>query len=255
MAPLIQNVNGLRIALLSYTEHEFGIATETQSGTHPIDVIGFVRTVTERRPDWDFLIVLVHGGNEYFPYPRPKLRRLAQFMIEQGAGAVIFQHSHCAGCYESYRDGHIVHGQGNLLFDTRGARPCELEGVLVSLKLGSNGSSAVEFIPFRQSSSHPGPDLMPESERRAFMDSFEQRSKSIQQPGFIEEEWDRFARTTPYNYLALIHGYGQRVRELDQKFHFLRHRYSKKRMQMLLHLLRCESHHEATMQALSSALK
>ena len=35
-----------------------------------------------------------------------------RFIIEQGARMVICQHSHCAGCYEKYQNGHIIYGQG-----------------------------------------------------------------------------------------------------------------------------------------------
>jgi len=251
---LIQKVNGTRIAILSYTEHEFGMATETEPGTHPIDAIHFVRTVSARRQEWDFLVVLLHAGNEYYPYPRPRLRNLARFMVEQGAGAVVFQHSHCAGCYEEYRGGHIIYGQGNLLFDTQGARPCEMEGFLVSLQIDHAGTS-IKFVPYRQSTAHPGPEPMNPEERSAFLKQFEERSQWILQPGFVEKEWEKFCIESPYNYLSLLNGYPKRIRELDRKFKFLRLFSKRERTLMLLHLFRCESHHEAIMGALRSSLK
>lgn len=253
--PLIKSIKGIRFALLSYAEHEFGIASSDNPGAHPIDVIHFARTVAARRQEWDALIVLLHAGNEYYPYPRPRLRELARFMIEQGASAVIFQHSHCAGCAERYRNGHIIYGQGNFLFDTGGANECEFTGVLVQLDIQSGQPTRVDLIPFQQSKSHRGPERMTNEEEKAFLEAFQFRSQAILEPGFIEKEWVRFCESTSYNYLALVQGYGQRLRELDHKFHFLRRFYSKPKLRMLLHLLRCESHHEATMCALSNALK
>jgi poly-gamma-glutamate synthesis protein (capsule biosynthesis protein) len=214
-----------------------------------------VRTVAARQQEWDILVVLLHAGNEFYPYPRPRLREIARFMVEQGASAVIFQHSHCAGCREMHRGGHIIYGQGNLLFDLRGAQRCELEGFLAVLCVEKSGEVSLEVVPYRQSVSHHGPQRMNAEEEAEFMKAFEARSAAILDDGFVEREWDKFTQTSPYNYLALIHGYGQRVRELDLKFNFLRFRYSKHRMRMLLHLMRCESHREATIRVLANALK
>lgn len=253
--PLVVHAGDLRVGIVAYTEHEFGLATGNQPGTHPIDPVQFVRTIQRQRGEWDHLIVLLHGGNEYHPYPRPSLRELARFMCEQGATAVIFQHSHCAGCWEEHAGGFIVHGQGNLLFDTHRAYPCELEGFLVTLELDKASAPRMEVVPYVQAASGLGPELMTGEKKEMFLRGLAERSAAIQRPGFVEEQWDRFTRETPYNYLSLIQGYGKRVRELDRKFGFLRHCYSRERLLMLLHLLRCESHREAVITVLKNATK
>ena len=83
----------------------------------------------------------MHGGNEGYPYPSPRLMDTCRFLVEQGANAVICQHSHCVGCYEEYRGGHIVYGQGNLIFDASIPPPGWNEGVLVRLHISENGNS------------------------------------------------------------------------------------------------------------------
>lgn len=253
--PLVQVVRGVRLAVLSYTEYEFGIAGDERYGTHPIDPVHFVRTIERYGDGWDGLIVLMHAGNEYYPYPRAPLRDFARFMCEKGAAAVIFQHSHCAGCWEEHADGFIVYGQGNLLFDTHRAYPCELEGFLVSLDIDQSSTVLMELIPYQQASSGLGPELMAGERKDSFLQKLAERSAAIQRPGFVEEQWDLFTRESPYNYLSLVQGYGKRVRELDRKFGFLRHVYSRDRLQMLLHLMRCESHREAIITELTNALK
>jgi poly-gamma-glutamate synthesis protein (capsule biosynthesis protein) len=253
--PLIRNVQGLRLGILSYTEYEFGLAGPAQCGTHPIDPVHFVRTVERHRQSWDCFIVLLHAGNEYHPFPRPQLRELARFMCEQGAAAVVFQHSHCAGCWEEHAGGYIIHGQGNLLFDTRGAHACELNGFLVALQLDGTARPQLELVPYSQQTSGLGPQLLEGKEKEALLAGLGERSAAIQQPGFVEQQWDRFTQESPYNYLALVHGHRQRIRELDRRFGFLRHFYSRDRMRLLLHLIRCESHREAIITALGNALK
>lgn len=253
--PLVREVEGVRLGVLSYTEFEFGMAGRECAGTHPINPVHFVRTVQRHRQEWDRLIVLMHAGNEYYPYPRPSLRDLARFMCEQGAAAVIFQHSHCAGCWEEHAGGFIVHGQGNLLFDTHRAHPCEMEGFLVELAMDKSSAVRMEVVPYAQAASGLGPELMTGERKDSFLRGLAERSTEIQRPGFVEAQWESFTRETPYNYLSLIQGHGKRVRELDRKFGFLRHFYSRERLRMLLHLIRCESHREAIITLLTNALK
>lgn len=248
---LIRDVKGLRVAFLSYCEHEFGVATAGTCGVNPLDLIHFIRTVTADRKRWDYLVVLLHGGNEYYPYPRPKLRNLCQLMIEQGANAVILQHSHCAGCYEKYKGGYIIYGQGNFLFDERSSRDCEKDGALVLLDIEGPGQHQVRFVPIAHSASRPGPERMGREEEVAFLRGFEDRSKALNEPGFVEREWECYTRSSAARYLSLLHGYGRRIRELDQKFHFLHPLYSKRRILMLLHLIRCESHRDTIIDALA----
>ena len=49
--------------------------------------------------------------------PSPRLKDTCHFLIEMGANAVVVQHPHSFGGYESYRGGHIVYGQGALVMD------------------------------------------------------------------------------------------------------------------------------------------
>jgi len=100
---LVREVHGIRIGIFAVAEHEFGIATKNAPGANPLDVIDFVRNINEHRSEFDKLIVLVHGGNEHYQYPRPGLMDICRFYVEQGASAVICQHSHCVGCMETYQ--------------------------------------------------------------------------------------------------------------------------------------------------------
>src|ERR1039458_7494152 len=113
---LIRDLGGLRVGLLAVAEHEFSIATQHSPGANPLDLIDFVRNVTSHRDKFDYLIVLLHGGDEFL-VPSPRIQNTCRFMVEIGANAVIVQHPHVLGGYEDYRGGHIVYGQGALLMD------------------------------------------------------------------------------------------------------------------------------------------
>lgn len=250
---LVRDIKGVRVGFYSCTEHEFGVATRSSGGSNPLDPVRFSRAVAASRNTWDHLIVLLHGGNEYYPYPRPELRELCRFMIEQGASAVISQHSHCAGCYESHGNGVIVHGQGNFIFDERSNRDCEQEGFLAELEFdGSN--VRMRCVPFFQSSSRPGPDVDAKRAVR-FLQELEERSVAATRDGFVEQQWAEYCASNRDRYLGLAQGYHRRVRQLDQRLGFLRYFRSEKRMRMLLHLFRCESHREVLIGSLTMALE
>jgi len=71
----IQNTNGIRIGVMALAEHEFSIATKNTPGANPLDLIEYVRSVRRHQDEYDYLIVLLHGGKEHYPYPSPVLQR------------------------------------------------------------------------------------------------------------------------------------------------------------------------------------
>src|SRR3972149_116562 len=133
---LVKDVDGLRIGILGLADHEFSIATAKTYGANPLDLIDFTRQLAAERDKFDYLIVILHSGIEYYQLPSPRLKETCRFLIEQGANAVICQHTHCVGGYEEYRGGYIVYGQGNLIFDYNKIQDRSwTEGVLVRLSI------------------------------------------------------------------------------------------------------------------------
>lgn len=250
---LIKEVGQMRVGILSMAEHEFSIATETGWGAAPLDAIDFVRSVREHRSEYDYLIVLVHGGNEGYPYPRPSLMKICRFFAEQGANAVICQHSHCAGCYESYRNGHIVYGQGNLLFEpkTQMARSW-YEGFLVVLEVDQDCKSRMEVIPYAQSDPEPGVRRMGGTKEKEFLSLLAGRSKTVLDQDFVARQWDIFCGQRSLQYLKLLYGNESVLQRVVNKFRFPLHLYSRDSMMRKLNLIRCESHREILMKVLAS---
>lgn len=65
----------------------------------------------------DYLIVIFHGGKEFYRFPSPILQKNCRSVIDFWADCVITQHSRCIGCEEIYKDRKIIYGQGNFIFD------------------------------------------------------------------------------------------------------------------------------------------
>lgn len=242
---VIHKVQSVRIGILALAEHEFGIASIDGPGANPLDIIDAVRNINACRASFDRLIVLLHGGNEHYQYPRPRLMDTCRFLVEQGANAVICQHSHCAGCMETYQGAPIVYGQGNFLFDRSGKHAAWYEGVLVCLTIDRCGHSKADLIPFRQSAPGLGARKMAQKEREVFLKDFNSRSKGIQEQGFVQEQWQTFCRERKRYYLHGLHGKPGLLRRLAGKLDLLHYLDSREVQRRRLNLIRCESHREA----------
>ena len=239
---LIYPTKGVRIGILGVAEHEFSIATNTSPGANPLDLIDVTRNIAEQRGNFDYLIVLLHGGNEHYPYPSPKLMDTCRFLVEQGANTVVCQHSHCVGCCEEYRGGHIVYGQGNLVFHNGTPTSGWNEGVLVYLHLLDDGSSHMELAPFEQSRNEPGARRLPPVAAQVLLEAMNKRSANIQVPGFVECQWQRFCNEKRHLYLSMALGHGRVFRRLNRRGHLFRLIYSAKSRSTMENMIRCDAH-------------
>jgi poly-gamma-glutamate synthesis protein (capsule biosynthesis protein) len=249
--PWIREVNGVRLAVIAQAEHEFGMAGRGRCGANPLDPIAFVRTVKRFRGQYDRLLVLLHAGNEYCPYPRPSVVELCRFLVEQGADAVVCQHSHCIGCFENYQGGIIIHGQGNFIFDDPRARDCEKEGMLVGLQVYRDRATEMRLIPFKQASGRAGIEPMGDAETARLHQQLYERNARLLDADFLERVWRAFCRDKRRSYLGIVHGLGRRLRNLDARLGILSPFFSKRHALMMLHMVRCESHREVMEQVLS----
>lgn len=241
-AILVQEVKGVRVGILAVAEHEFGIASEDTPGANPMNIIDLVRNVGEHRSEFDSLVVLVHAGNEHFPYPRPDLIDACRFMVEQGARAVICQHSHCTGCLEVYQGAPIVYGQGNLLFDMPSNFPTWNEGCLVQLLLSPRGDCAARMIPFRQAANAPGARHMTEKEEAEWRTAFDERSRHVGDQRTIEELWRTFCCGNKRYYFRALHGRASLLRRLAARLDITHMLDTAEERRARLNIVRCESH-------------
>lgn len=244
---------GMRVGILAVAEQEFSIAGRNTPGANPLDVMDFVRNVREHRPEYDRLVVIIHGGNEYYPYPRPGLMNTCRFFAEEGANAVICQHSHCVGCMEIWQGTPIVYGQGNLLFDwPKAVSPTWHEGVLVVLEMGEHPDPVIDLIPYKQSEGGPGAKRMRPEDEEAFLGEFKRRSVQIGNYDFVTEQWSAFCHKTRPYYLSVFRGDHGIIRRAANKIGLPRIDPRPEIQRARLNIIRCESHREALLSILST---
>lgn len=144
--PYIIEQEGKKIGFINVCEHEYSYALPDRMGANPFDPFLTMRDIRLLRKEVDYIIVLYHGGKEHCCYPSPRLRNLCQEIVENGADVVITQHSHCIGCYEEYKGGHIVYGQGNFHFYWEKMPETWYSSLLIELTFEKGVS--IKFYPF-----------------------------------------------------------------------------------------------------------
>lgn len=250
-----RSINGIRIGIIAMAEHEFGIANEKTPGVCPFDYVGFHNVMRAERHRFDHVVVLLHGGNEHHPYPRPGLVKSARFLSSLGASAVICQHSHIVGCYEWYEGTPIIYGQGNFIFDYPTNRQSWSEGVLVILSFTKTECAAIEFIPTTQTCSNGAVSLLKGDDRERMLDGLETRSKALADPDEIERQWAMYCKTVERYYLNSLHGRAGIIRRIAGRLGYLNLVEPRKKNLARLNLVRCESHREVLVSVLTNIQK
>lgn len=245
--------NGIRVALLGMAEHEFSIADDHTWGANPIDLIRFVELMEELRTfedPIDHLVILLHAGNEYYEYPSPWLQRLCRFLIDQGASAVICQHSHVAGTYEFYRDRLIVYGQGNFVFGRKGGRYGR-EGFVVKLTLKKERTlENVELIPFLHIET--GLRRMTPEEESGFLAQLEERNDILKSPKQLEQMWRAFVGSRKHAMLSRLTGLPRLMSGVVRRLGLTDWWFDRYDFGPSLNSVQCESHRQVLITLLES---
>lgn len=245
--------NNVRVALLGMAEHEFSIANDHSWGANPIDLIRFVELMDELEAladPIDHLVILLHAGNEYYEYPSPWLQRLCRFLIDQGASAVICQHSHVAGTYELYNGRLIVYGQGNFVYGRKGALHGR-EGFLVKLVLQKNGvTNPIEIIPFIRT--EIGLRRMTDLEESNFFRSIDKRNQVLQSPQELDRMWRAFVSSRKHAMLSRLTGLPRLISALIHRVGLTDWWFAKYDFGPSLNYVKCESHRQVLITLLES---
>lgn len=195
--PKIISCNGKKIGIYACVEHEFTVATETDSGANPIDLLETPDHIVELKKQCDYVIVLYHGGKEQYRYPSPNLHKTCRKLVEKGADLVICQHSHCIGCKEEYLQGTIVYGQGNFLFDDE-----ENEYWQTSLLIMLSSDFEVKYIPLKKTGNSVR--LAKGAEAENILEQFNIRSEEILDSDKVYQHYSELADQYKNHYLFSV---------------------------------------------------
>lgn len=152
-APHLEEVNGLRLAFLSYVhvpvEGATGFDVEDWNATESTPGLAWAyperiaADVSAAREKADLVIVVLHSGFEYVDAPSDPQVAASYAAIDAGAALVIGHHAHILQGIEFYKEGVIVYGLGNFAFEIDG----DPSTAILNVWLDQNGVHQVELIP------------------------------------------------------------------------------------------------------------
>lgn len=253
--PYISEINGKIIGFYCCAEHEFSIADENTPGANPFDPLESFEHIKLLKKKCDYIVVLYHGGKEHYRYPSPKLQKVFHKLADSGANLIIAQHTHCIGCYEEYNGSTLVYGQGNFLFDNSNNEYWRTS-LLVCMDLEAD-KFKISFVPIikvnnvvRQAG---------ETEGKAILAEFEERSNNIKKYGFIREAYEKYALEMEKEYLLRLHGKKARslmMRILNKltNYKYISFLYPAKSRPVIRNVIECEAHNELAIAIMNSKI-
>ena len=203
-----KKIKNIKIGIISIAETGLYTAGKNKFGTSNINIIDIYNEIERRKEEFDYMIALIHGGIEFYPYPSPQGQKLSRFLIDIGINCVIWQHSHCSGYIEKYNGNFIVYGQGNFIFDMGKMNSEWYKGYLVELNLEKNKNKEIKtifnIIPYVQSFEDSGIYILEKNMKKNFIKDIFSEMQNLSNTEYIESKWNEFCYANKDWYLSEI---------------------------------------------------
>jgi poly-gamma-glutamate synthesis protein (capsule biosynthesis protein) len=248
--PYSTEIKGKKIAIINFAENEFITAPGGEMAANNLDLVNNYYDITAAKKEHDFVILMVHGGNEFYSLPSPRIKETYRFFIDIGADAVISNHTHCFSGYEVYHGKPIFYSLGNFIYDWQERINTDWNtGYAVRLKI----TEKIEFdiIPLKQNNEVPGLFHLNEVEKKQFEEKLTSLNTTIEDDGKLAEAFNHYCQTVKRMYDSFIEpNFGKTIASLRARGFFPKLMKNKKRL-LLLNLTRCEAHRDVLLNLLS----
>ena len=201
--PLRLDLGGLKLSIVNAAEHEFGTATRNAPGSAPLDVPVVTELIRAERSAGYRVLVALHGGHEYDPFPSPRMVKLFRMFADCGADAVFNCHTHCPEGTEVRNGVPIIYSPGNFYFPLRNEEKLPLPtwflGYLTIIGIDEAGAYSLELVPYRFSKERVSP--LAGDERARFDEYLATLSRPIGDMAELERLFDLWSVKHGFNYV------------------------------------------------------
>lgn len=247
--PLILTHNEIRVAIINITENEWSNSRGPEPGANPLDLPKNFADIRSAKTQADFVVVIFHGGNEFYELPSPRIKETLRFFVEAGASAVISHHTHIVSGFEVYQGAPIFYSLGNFCFDWPTHRSSFWNiGMAVRLHLGE--SVSFEIIPFRQNGDQAGVFKLSDKEKENVEQHLNQLNDIIADDTLLAKHFDDFCRGKEDIYNIYLEPYRQSWLASLRRRHWIPSLFGKQKKRLILNITRCESHRDVFMKYL-----
>ena len=250
--PLYLKIKSKRISVINITENEFSIASINKAGANPLNLIANYKQISQAKEKSDYILLILHGGNEQYNLPSPEMVQRCHFFTEIGVNAVICHHAHCPSGYEIYNGVPIFYGIGNFLFDKKTPGPdIWNEGFFVKLNINNNSFT---IYPYYQNKNRAGLHLIHGEEKEKFLGKIEKLTSIIKDENLLKENWLSFCRSTESYYLKSAFSLNKFQKVLFRNNFFQSLIIKENMILSLYNKISCEAHREVLLDILKSKI-
>src|SRR5690554_5946321 len=185
------NKEGVKIAVINFCENEWSIAEEDSPGANPMDIIDNANQIKEAIATHDKVIVIVHGGHEYYNLPSPRMQKQYRFYAEQGADIVVGHHTHCISGNEVYNGVPIYYSLGNFLFTSQSSINDWYTGLLLEIEI-SEGKLSTQLHPVKQQEKTFELSLLQNEEKEEVFNRIATYNSIIADQSKLKNEWNSY---------------------------------------------------------------
>lgn len=111
----IMSYNEYKIAFMAYSFIDDNISNPCYNKIHSEESI--LHDIKKISSIVDLVIISIHWGSEYVPYPSPEQVRIGRTIVDAGADIILGGHPHVTQGFEMYKNKPIIYSLGNFIFD------------------------------------------------------------------------------------------------------------------------------------------
>ncbi|HSQ79387.1 MAG TPA: CapA family protein, partial [Candidatus Bathyarchaeia archaeon] len=190
-----------RIAVVNFCENEWANAGPGRPGANPMAFEDNIERIREARRTCDRVIVVVHGGQEDFHYPTPRMIKRYRFYAANGASVVVGHHQHCVSGYEVHQGAPIFYGIGNFLFTMSSSLGSWYTGLVLKLRFEAGRPLEWELVPVAQAREDYTLTRLEGEARERVLREIEGYSRVIADGPALQARWERFLAENARFYL------------------------------------------------------
>lgn len=254
-----KNIKGKSFSFINFAENEWCSATSNSGGANPMNIIDNIHQIQEEKKVSDYVLVIIHGGHEYYNLPSPRMIQQYRFYAENGADVIIGHHSHCISGYEEYNGVPICYSLGNFLFTENSIYPDWNIGLVAEIVIDASDKIAVNFHPVAYTHQTYSLKLLQGDSKTAILSRTKEYSEIIKNPERNQQEWDSFIQKQSKNYLEMLSPIAQikyrYLKGLLYKLKLSQKLISKKGFALSLNLNRCEAHSDIVKEVMTTFIK
>lgn len=252
---LYKNICGKVLAIINCCEHEFSIAFDNRAGANPLNPVLQYYNIVDAKKKADHIIVIVHGGHEYYQLPSTRMVETYRFFIDVGADVVVNHHQHVFSGYEIYKGKPIFYGLGNFCFDNLRIKNSKWhEGYAVELNFNNN-NILFEIHPYNQCLNSDSLSVSFEIDKDRFKEEIIKLNEIISSKKELSRYQNEYYLKSWKLTEILFEPYVNKILTKLYRLKLLPSLVSKKKKYVFYNYINCESHRDKILHYLSRLCK